>query len=93
MKKVDLPTVSDEKCAEAYAEFNPVLDSMLCAGDLENGGIDACQGDSGGPYVLKGTNTQVAIVSWGYGCAYAGYPGVNTEVTYFLDWIRETAGL
>ena len=66
---------------------------MLCAGDLETGGIDACQGDNGGPLVLKDTHTQVAIVSRRYGCPAAGYPGVNTEVTYFLDWIKETAGL
>ena len=33
------------------------------------GGADACQGDSGSPLVIKGTRTQVGIVSWGYGCA------------------------
>ena len=41
------------------------------------GGIDSCQGDSGGP-LFTGTGdsaVQHGIVSWGQGCALAGYPG------------------
>ena len=26
---------------------------MFCAGNLEEGGVDACQGDSGGPIVYR----------------------------------------
>jgi secreted trypsin-like serine protease len=29
------------------------------------------------------------IVSYGFGCGRIGYPGIYTNVYYFLDWIKE----
>ncbi len=43
---------------------------------MKTGGSDSCQGDSGGPLVLKGSNTQVGIVSWGSGCAKPYFYGI-----------------
>lgn len=65
-----------------------VTSVMLCASDPQ-GGKGSCQGDSGGPLLID-SNTgpqQVGIVSWGFGCAAAGYPGVFTRVSQFKNWI------
>lgn len=96
LMEVQLPVVSNEVCKEAYSEFaKAVIDQrVLCAGYIQ-GGKDACQGDSGGPLMLpqriRGTNSytyyQIGVVSYGHECAKAGYPGIYTRVTEFLDFI------
>ncbi|XP_018014015.1 trypsin-1-like [Hyalella azteca] len=86
LQKVTVPIVSDEDCKADYAEGGPVLDSMMCAGEA---GKDGCYGDSGGPMTCDGY--LCGVVSWGHGCAEAGYPGVYTQVSYFVDWIKANA--
>ncbi|SDL09740.1 Trypsin [Glycomyces sambucus] len=87
---VEVPFVDDAACEAAYpGEVDAA--SMLCAGDLENGGVDSCQGDSGGPIMTPAGEEQVlvGIVSWGYGCAEAGNPGVYSEIAGFAAAIDE----
>jgi len=88
LMSVSVPIVSDEECRDAYGQ-NDVDDSMICAG-VPQGGKDSCQGDSGGPLACSDTGSTylAGIVSWGYGCARPNYPGVYTEVAYFVDWIE-----
>jgi len=71
---------------------------MFCAGlpDRNNDGAsdagkDSCQGDSGGPFVCVQDDSPVltGVVSWGYGCANKGNPGVYATVSAYMDWIKE----
>ncbi len=80
--KVDVPIVGNQECNEAYG--GSINESMACAGFPE-GGKDACQGDSGGPLVVD--NKLIGIVSWGQGCAEAGYPGVYGNVGHMHEEI------
>ncbi len=82
LMKVTVPLVSAATCRNAYG--SQITSGMLCAGTA---GKDSCQGDSGGP--LMSGNTLVGIVSWGYGCAAAGYPGVYTNVPTYSSWIQQ----
>jgi secreted trypsin-like serine protease len=84
---VDL--VSAEMCGSSAYDYGAglIFDDMLCA---EKSGIDSCQGDSGGPMMLG--DTQVGVVSWGYGCASAGLPGVYASVGSHFDWINDMVG-
>lgn len=78
--------ISDTDCSSAYSGFDSTV--MLCAGIANVGGIDACQGDSGGPLVDVSSGTLVGVVSWGFGCADANFPGVYAEVSAVASWIQ-----
>nr|AEM98353.1 venom serine protease [Bombus ardens ardens] len=90
--EVQVPVISNTECKNSYARFATahVTDNVLCAGYTQ-GGKDACQGDSGGPLMLpkKFTFYQIGVVSYGFKCAAAGYPGVYTRVTSYLDFILQ----
>ena len=95
LNKVDLRLTTNAQCREELgksfgisADNVSVSDVMICAA-IPEGGRGACQGDSGGPLVVNTSSgvQQVGIVSWGFGCAAAGYPGVYTRVSEFKDWI------
>ena len=84
LMKVEVPVVSDDDCRGSYGQSD-ITDSMICAG-FEAGGKDSCQGDSGGPFMC-GSGLD-GVVSWGYGCAQPGFPGVYTQTSYFVDWVN-----
>ena len=50
------------------------------------------QGDSGGPLTCVRDDQPVVagVVSWGYGCANKGYPGVYANTYAYVDWIKTT---
>ncbi|XP_050528451.1 venom protease-like [Daktulosphaira vitifoliae] len=84
--EAQIPVISNNKCRELYDYLD---EAMMCAGYSE-GGTDTCQGDSGGPLMLNQGEKYylTGVVSKGYKCAVAGYPGVYTRVTHYLDWIK-----
>ncbi|XP_068156172.1 trypsin II-P29-like [Drosophila tropicalis] len=85
----EVPIVSNAICAKAYANLkNLTIDQgMLCASNMQMDSADACQGDSGGPLVCS-DGTLAGIVSWGNGCAQYGYPGIYTNISSYIKYIK-----
>jgi len=85
---VDVPFVKNNACNALYGGI--ITNSMMCAGDTDDGGVDACQGDSGGPLYDAERETLVGVTSWGYGCAQKEYPGVYARIHDQWPWIKDT---
>uniref|UniRef100_A0A6P4ERY8 trypsin n=1 Tax=Drosophila rhopaloa TaxID=1041015 RepID=A0A6P4ERY8_DRORH len=84
---VNVNIVSQSVCSSStYGYGSEIRNTMICAA---SSGKDACQGDSGGPLVSGGL--LVGVVSWGYGCAYANYPGVYSSVADLRSWVVNNA--
>ncbi|XP_022524968.2 transmembrane protease serine 9 [Astyanax mexicanus] len=88
LQEVEVPVVGNRQCRCLYRNTAAVTDNMICAGLLE-GGRDSCQRDSGGPMVSRQGSVwvQAGVVSFGYGCAQPGFPGVYTRVSRYQTWI------
>nr|AAA17451.1 trypsin-beta [Drosophila melanogaster]AAA28980.1 trypsin-beta [Drosophila melanogaster] len=87
LRYVNVNIVSQSRCSSSsYGYGNQIKSSMICA---FASGKDSCQGDSGGPLVSGGV--LVGVVSWGYGCAAANYPGVYADVAALRSWVINNA--
>ena len=94
LRQVDVPLVSNTTCNGPSSYNGDITGNMICAG-YAAGGKDACQNDSGGPLVTSDGNggwKQVGVVSWGIGCAGAGYYGVYARVSNYESWIEGYTG-
>lgn len=96
LKSVDVVDVSGPSGDVACGDIGPIpniAEVIICAG-VAGGGQDSCSGDSGGPLValLNNEVTLAGVVSSGFGCAQAGYPGFYTRVSAFRAWIDEVTG-
>ncbi|XP_045496907.1 transmembrane protease serine 9-like [Colias croceus] len=90
--EAQLPILSNEECKSTNYNKTKIKDVMMCAGFPATAHKDACTGDSGGPLIAENKDHAyelIGIVSWGYGCARIGFPGVYTRVTHYLDWIKD----
>ena len=50
LHSVSIPVITASECKKAYSSSS-ITDAMLCAGNIDDGGIDSCQGDSGGKLI------------------------------------------
>ena len=68
LQHVDVPSITNSQCASLYGSGS-ISPAMLCAGNVQTGGVDSCQGDSGGPlFIYKNSKyLQLGVVSWGIG--------------------------
>ncbi|GFR29352.1 clotting factor B, partial [Trichonephila clavata] len=101
LQEVTVPIVPLKDCNASYsavakANFpKGITNVFICAG-LPEGGKDACQGDSGGPLTTKlkdNSWVQLGVVSFGYGCAQPGYPGVYTRLSQYTKWFYDNTDL
>ncbi|XP_055842649.1 transmembrane protease serine 9-like, partial [Episyrphus balteatus] len=84
---IDVPILDRKTCSTNYGE-STIKDGMICAGYMD-GEKDASNGDSGGPLVSN--NKLIGIVSFGINnSSLTGYPGVYTDVRYYVNWIDDT---
>ncbi|XP_048764650.2 trypsin-1-like isoform X2 [Ostrea edulis] len=94
LNQVTLPILNDRVCA-AHDWYGSLFlpQTTFCAG-YEQGGRDACAGDSGSPFIIKYHNgiwVQIGITSWGLDCAQPRLPGIYTDVTMYMTWIKQKA--
>ena len=94
LHQVQIPFTSQDYCDQTY---NGEVDdqTMFCAGEEPQGGVDTCQGDSGGPAVVQDKNGKwfmYGITSWGQGCAERNEPGVYSRVASYCDFMEKSMG-
>ena len=91
LQEISVALIDHETCNSDNIYSGEVdSDSMMCAGSLD-GEIDACLGDSGGPLICSEDGQPIlrGVVSWGFGCARKGFPGVYADISKLKSWIQK----
>ncbi|XP_071133302.1 serine protease hepsin-like [Mytilus edulis] len=93
LNQVELAIISDSLCVRRDwygSDFIP--QTTFCAG-YSQGGKDSCGGDSGGPFTCKVGRKwiQMGVTSWGILCGAPKWPGIYTDITRYMNWIRDQA--
>ncbi|XP_068550754.1 ovochymase-2 isoform X2 [Anas acuta] len=96
LRQLEVPILVLDRCQTYYINLpSKVTQRMICAGFPLEEGKDSCTGDSGGPLVCPSEDdsrfyTLHGITSWGLGCGRKSYPGVYTNIAFFVDWIKQS---
>ncbi|XP_078356614.1 uncharacterized protein LOC144641477 isoform X2 [Oculina patagonica] len=95
LQEASVELIGVSECNTEPYHPDAIFSTMLCAGLLPEGGVDACQGDVGGPLVCEGDGKWylTGVTSWNEGCARPEKPGVYTKVLRFVDWIYAISGI
>lgn len=96
LRMVEIQVHDNNICKKQYQGEGDINDGNLCTwgkwDSNKNQRQDQCSGDSGGPtfyYDKENHKTvQVALTSWGKGCGQKNFPGVNTRISYYSDFIK-----
>ncbi|XP_017134781.1 trypsin beta [Drosophila miranda] len=81
LRATQITVVRQRVCSQDYGRLATITKYMFCARGKKK---DSCSGDSGG--AVTRDSTLLGIVSFGYGCARSGYPGVYTAVARIRTW-------
>uniref|UniRef100_A0AAG5CW86 Peptidase S1 domain-containing protein n=1 Tax=Anopheles atroparvus TaxID=41427 RepID=A0AAG5CW86_ANOAO len=89
--KIGMSGLNMTVCMRAYKMTAPEVPQVqLCIGGKRR--RDVCYGDSGGALMRRENDlsrwTQVGIISFGANHCDQGFPGVYTNVAFYLDWIQ-----
>ncbi|CAG0882087.1 unnamed protein product [Cyprideis torosa] len=95
MHKATVNLVADDVCESLWNTGSALFDptQMVCAGDVENGGVNPCVGDGGTPLVM-GEDMVVGLFSYGLtsSCGAPGAPAVYTKLLQLLQ-VKDGIGL
>jgi len=94
LQKLSVPHIENSWCKSnpQWKAFSKITtDRQICAGGRFH--EDSCSGDSGGPLIAQlDENSRMylrGVVSFGTRRCGKGFPGVYTDITYYIDWIKQ----
>lgn len=89
LQKINLIVVHNPDCQIEYKDVAKIYPSHMCTRDQLGHRRDSCQYDSGGPVILrKPRQFLLGIIVNGKECGKSNYSmGVNTRITFFINWI------
>ncbi|XP_034478951.1 venom serine protease [Drosophila innubila] len=94
LQKINLMVINNQDCQTEYSGVATINSGQICTNDYTGNKRDSCQYDSGGPVIMRTSrHFLVGVISFGKQCASESYAtGVNTRVTTYITWIRNTIG-